>query len=117
MKVDTDLLASYGVTYRQFDHWCRKGWIVASTPSGSGIERHFERTELDIFRMMASLVGVGFRPVIAAELARACIEKGFTGTLTLVRGQFEATGILQSVGSLLSDQAITSHLESSTAVR
>jgi hypothetical protein len=96
MKIDFD---AYGISYRQFDHYCRKGWIRSSTDGGSGTQRDFPKSESDIFKIMASLVTIGFRPACAAELARSCVDKGWNGQLRLFRGRLEATGILAASGT------------------
>jgi hypothetical protein len=97
MRIDFE---GYGVTYRQFDHWCRNGWVRSRTEGGSGSSRDFTKAESDIFKILANLVTIGFRPVVAAELARNCVERGWNGSLRLFRGRFEATGILSARGSV-----------------
>jgi hypothetical protein len=98
MKIDFE---AHGISYRQFDHYCRKGWIRSSTGGGSGTQRDFPKSESDIFKIMASLVRIGFRPACAAELSRNCVDKGWSGSLKLFRGRLEATGILSSSGVAL----------------
>lgn len=95
MKINFE---EYDISYRQFDHWARQGWIRPDGGDpGSGIDRSFSGPEVDIFRIMAPLVNLGFRPSVAAELARAHVDKGFTGELVLRDGRLEMYGIFASV--------------------
>ncbi|MEV6897496.1 MerR family transcriptional regulator [Amycolatopsis sp. NPDC051372] len=58
-----------GVTYRQADYWCRKGFIVA--PSlGSGNHRELSSDEAAVLHTMARLVAAGLAPDAAARVAR-----------------------------------------------
>lgn len=93
MKVDIE---ANGVSYRRFDHWSRQGWIRSTSPSGSGHDRDFPESEVRIFEMMAKLIHIGFRPVVAAELARDAVDKGYNGMLRILRGELYSTGILRS---------------------
>ena len=93
MKIDH---LSYGVSYRQYDHWSRKGWIRASNPGGSGHDRDFTKDEVRIFEIMADLVAIGFRPIRAAEIARDAIDRGYNGNLRILRGELYGTGFLSA---------------------
>lgn len=54
------------ITYRQLDHWTRKGWVVPiEEHTGSGVPRHFTNDETEHVRIMAELVHAGFAPVDA----------------------------------------------------
>jgi hypothetical protein len=107
VKIDPALRREYGVSYRQLDHWASNGWIRAESLSGSGHDREFPVSEIAIFKIMATLVLIGFRPVVAAEVARSAVDKGWNGTLRLFRGEITATG-------LLSARASTNALETDT---
>lgn len=62
-----------GITYRQLDHWIRKGYINGALP-GSGNPRTINGHEADVVRDMAALVRAGFRPDVAARIARQALE-------------------------------------------
>lgn len=88
----TDLLADAGVTYRQFDHWCRRGFIPEPpatddadakpglTHPGSGFWRELQPAQVEHLRVMARLVHDGMRPDAASVLATLLIA-GETATL------------------------------------
>jgi len=68
-----------GLTYRQLDRWCRKGWLRPDQPSkpetarrweGSGHNCVFSSAELDVARIMARLVTLDVTPERAAHIAR-----------------------------------------------
>ena len=80
-----------GVTTRQLDHWCRRGWISPRTqqPIGHGIVREFTRDEVTRIKHLAALVNAGMRPELAAAaLDRAVDDNGraviITGKVTIV---------------------------------
>jgi hypothetical protein len=74
------------LTYRQLDHWCRKGWIHASAP-GSGMRREFARGEREIADRAFALTRQGIIPQRAIELVRQgrdmAILHAMTGPLSL----------------------------------
>jgi len=86
----------HGITYRQFDHWVTRGWIRPTNSGGSGHDRVFSMDEVRIFRIMATLTTLGFRPAHAAELARNTVDLGWRGTLALRDKRVVTTGILSS---------------------
>ena len=65
-----------GITYRQFDHWIRRGYIAGGCP-GSGRRRDISADEFDVLARMAGLVRAGVTPAAAAELARQPIKRGW----------------------------------------
>ena len=60
-----------GATYRQLDHWCRRGWLLpgVGTP-GSGAARDWPPEEIAIATTMVRLVAAGMEPAAAAVVAR-----------------------------------------------
>lgn len=68
--IHRDVTAAAGITYRQLDHWCRKGYLRTANDTGSGSQRAFTRTELDVARLMGVLVAVGVHPAAAETVAR-----------------------------------------------
>lgn len=66
-----------GVSYRQLDLWCRRGWIVASRKgTGSGKPRDIDEGELRVLQTLARLVEAGVRPEVAAQWARSLAVSG-----------------------------------------
>lgn len=61
-----------GISYRQLDHWVRKGWLQPgnATP-GSGAWRTWGEEERGVARIMARLVVAGIPPELAHRVARA----------------------------------------------
>lgn len=70
-----DALAGLPTTYRQVDHWIRKGWVKGDAP-GSGVKRHIAREELRVLQAMARLVDAGLMANSAAVIARTAVENG-----------------------------------------
>lgn len=67
----TDICHRLGVSYRQIDHWVRRGWLRPDQPiPGSGNPREWTNEELDVARRMAALVNAGISPAVAADAAR-----------------------------------------------
>jgi hypothetical protein len=64
-------LLSFGLTYRQTDHWIKKGWLkpIGGAP-GSGSRRIFPPAEVKIAADMAVLVLAGVRPEAAYRAVR-----------------------------------------------
>ncbi|WP_432856918.1 MerR family transcriptional regulator [Amycolatopsis sp. CA-161197] len=58
-----------GISYRQADYWCRKGFIHVPS-KGSGIHRQVGPDEAAVLRTMARLVAAGLAPDAAARVAR-----------------------------------------------
>ena len=85
-----------GMTYRKFDHWCRKGYIHCARlheettilgpigHKGSGNRRIITQDEIRVLTVMTELVTLGFNPAAAAFVARA-LDSGITkfGSLSL----------------------------------
>lgn len=70
-------LDALGVTYRQLDHWTRKGYLhpVQARPV-SGYRRTWPPGELEVAERMARLVGVGLLPSLAHRVARGQCDVG-----------------------------------------
>lgn len=77
-----DLLAACPwVTYRQLDHWTRRGWLhprrvpvpVGAPTDGPGVPRLWPPREAQVARIMAALVRAGLTPAAAAAGARAAV--------------------------------------------
>jgi hypothetical protein len=68
-----------GISYRQLDHWVRKGYLRPARPAaGSGTQRGFSLAEVAVVRRMVQLTRVGLAPAVAAY----CARNGHTTWLT-----------------------------------
>ena len=68
-------LGHTGVSYRQVDHWVRRGWLRPDNPHGGpGSVRQWTNDELDVAVRMAQLVKAGLAPEVAAKAAREGAE-------------------------------------------
>jgi hypothetical protein len=65
------------VTYRQLDHWSRKGWLRPNHKGGSGRVRHWPSEELFVASRMGRLVRAGVVASVAARVARGESEVGY----------------------------------------
>jgi DNA-binding transcriptional MerR regulator len=65
-----DAAKAAGITYRQLDHWCRRGYLTPDHPGGIGVPRHWTVREVAVLQTMAQLVHLGFTARAAARLAR-----------------------------------------------
>lgn len=64
-----------GLTYRQLDHWTRRGWLRASNADcGSGYERHWPESELQVAETMYRLLAAGLTVQAAHDVARGGTE-------------------------------------------
>jgi DNA-binding transcriptional MerR regulator len=59
-----------GATFRQLDHWCRKGWLRPEGGEGTGNFRDFPGDEISVAKVMARLVDAGVSPEAAHRAAR-----------------------------------------------
>lgn len=67
----SDVLAAAGISYRQLDHWCRRGFArPINDDPGYGHSRVFSRGELSTLTRMGRLVAAGVRPEVAHAIAR-----------------------------------------------
>lgn len=58
------------MTYRQLDHWVRRGYLHPRGGEGSGHHRKWPPDEVEVGVRMAVLVRSGYLPAAAARLAR-----------------------------------------------
>jgi hypothetical protein len=65
--------AAAGISYRQLDHWTRRGYLrpAADTGNGPGHCREWSSTERAVACLMAALVRAGLEPQAAALIARS----------------------------------------------
>lgn len=85
-----DAVEIRGVTYRQLDHWVRRGYLRPDQPApGSGNAREWSGDELRVAQLMACLKGAGFAPAAAADYARQLLRLATFGPpvrLTIAHG-------------------------------
>jgi DNA-binding transcriptional MerR regulator len=65
-----DQVLKRGLTYRQLDHWTRRGWLRPAHTGGTGNARAWSQAELQIADLMRRLVAAGLTPEAAARAAR-----------------------------------------------
>lgn len=66
-----DMQALAAITYRQLDHWVRRGWLRPDVDNvGSGRRRTFPPAELVVARTMGALTAAGIAPRSAERIAR-----------------------------------------------
>lgn len=60
-----------GVTYRKLDYWLTSYELIGPTVvgTGTGNVREIERSDLPVLHVFAQLVGLGFRPEVAASMS------------------------------------------------
>lgn len=59
-----------GATYRQLDHWCRRGYLAPGTP-GTGYVRDWPESEIRVAALMVKMTAAGIPPKVAEKVARA----------------------------------------------
>lgn len=57
-----------GITYRQLDHWTRKGWFNPIGGVGTGTQRDYPSAEVEKVCAVAKLVHAGLLPEKAAMI-------------------------------------------------
>ena len=69
------MLDRTGISYRQLDHWTRKGWLQAAdgTP-GTGNMRRWKHDEWMVALVMSAMGQMGIRAEKAAPVARAAVK-------------------------------------------
>ena len=65
-----------GITYRQLDHWCHGGILHPIGGTGSGYQREFTASEVEIAQIMSVLVKAGVQPRPARTWAEDIITLG-----------------------------------------
>ncbi|MGI5288055.1 MerR family transcriptional regulator [Nonomuraea polychroma] len=69
--ITLDEVLKRGLTYRQLDHWSRRGWLKPAHTGGTGNVRVWSQDELRIADLMRRLTRAGLTPEAAAVAARA----------------------------------------------
>lgn len=76
MRTD-EILPLAGITYRQLDHWTRKGYLGDIPAPGSGNQRYYTDEQVEHICIMARMVrSLGMPPVHASIWARMIAAKG-----------------------------------------
>lgn len=72
------LIVAAGITYRQLDHWTRRGHLSPLPgPGGTGHYRRYPVAAVHEARLLGQLVRLGFRDLdVAADLARRLVHTG-----------------------------------------
>lgn len=72
------IVVEAGISYRQLDHWTRRGWLVAAQiPRGSGFPRVYDPTQVKVATVMGELGRIlGVRAEVAHMIAESLIETG-----------------------------------------
>lgn len=71
-STSADLVSVSGMSYRQLDHWTRKGYLQCANPgAGSGVARVWPDAELRVAETMSRLRDVGLSVETAHLVARA----------------------------------------------
>jgi hypothetical protein len=60
-----------GPSYRQIDHWTRRGYLLAEGKGGQGHTRRWPLEERDVAAMMHRLVTAQIPPEVAHAIARS----------------------------------------------
>lgn len=87
-----DVCRQTGISYRMLDNYVRQGYLKpearptrwdttrTATPGKPGWARHFTQDELEVARMLATLVALGVSPQQAATLTRdRAVRWGWVG--------------------------------------
>jgi hypothetical protein len=70
----SDLIDDGRLTYRQLDHWTKRGWLRAEQPGqGSGYHRTWSREERAVAMLMLRFTDAGLRHQAAHDAARAVL--------------------------------------------
>lgn len=77
------LCAAAGITYRQLDHWTRRGYLHAEPgPSGSGTARRYAWREVEIAAALGAASRLGWRDEHGwLRIARHVERHGLTGEI------------------------------------
>lgn len=89
-----DLMRLTGATYRQVDYWSRVGYLRPPEPTpGSGAQRVFSPTEVQVAYLMVALTNAGVE-VGAAALAARTARVGRLYWRTVLDGGLHVRGSL-----------------------
>lgn len=73
------MLAYAGISYRQLDHWCTKGWIDTigrgTRNPGSGQQREFTTEQANKAKLMWCLSLTGFKTDVAERIANHAVKQ------------------------------------------
>lgn len=73
LRLSFDLCKAARITYRQLDHWVRRGYVRAYVPSeGSGTSRAFTEMEFQVATALGRLSEIGV--LVGSPLANAVAE-------------------------------------------
>jgi hypothetical protein len=86
------------VSYRQMDHWIRKGYVKTQErrKEKSGFERLIDEREFDVLTVFVCLVNAGLPPRVATGLVRgdfislAALEEALCGCRRVLGGEVSA---------------------------
>lgn len=72
MMSRTDAILATGISYRQLDHWVRRGWLrPGNANAGSGTTRLWPDSEFRVAVLMGRMVAAGLPVQVAHQVARA----------------------------------------------
>jgi DNA-binding transcriptional MerR regulator len=75
----TELAQRARISYRQLDHWTRKGYIPGferDVHIGSGYLRHYDEGQVSVVMEMAKLVHAGITVEVASMIAIELVDSG-----------------------------------------
>jgi DNA-binding transcriptional MerR regulator len=100
--ISSDDMLAAGISYRQLDYWCSKGYLRPDSASpGSGYARRFPPEEREIARLMVVLTKAGLEPKAAARAAREGVENDQPyGTLNDSVAVFWTAADLDCIGEI-----------------
>jgi DNA-binding transcriptional MerR regulator len=80
----TSELLDLGLSKRQVVHWVDRGYLTPSNGRpGQGVHLTFEPAEVEVARIMALLVGAGFTPKAAHDIARRAQQSPAMGSIKI----------------------------------
>lgn len=79
MGVSSKTLMEMGITFRQIDYWCKKGYLNPKNANmGPGTSRYFDDEEVAVAKHMHGLILAGFVVDVAHRVARKIVNEGIT---------------------------------------
>lgn len=77
-----ELCRAANITYRQLDHWTRRGWVNAlPRVGGIGHAREYPPIEVRVCLLMSAMVHDGYNAAHAAQIARERVTRAYQGRL------------------------------------